>query len=150
MGWARRVVPPVWLLIALLAALALQRFIPLAQLWQAPVNRLGLLPLAGGLALVSSGVRSFRRRGTPLVPLRPSTTLVTTGVYRFTRNPMYLGLALIQLGCAWLLGSLGAFVPLPLLVWILQSGYIDAEERFLEQLFGAEYQRYKSDVRRWI
>jgi protein-S-isoprenylcysteine O-methyltransferase Ste14 len=150
MRWMRRVVPPAWLLLTLLAALALHRWLPLRQLWHEPLNRLGLLPLAVGLVLAASGVGAFRRAGTPLIPFAPSTALVTTGVYRFTRNPMYLGLLLIALGTACLLGSVGAFLPLLPLVWILQRGYIHAEERFLENIFGGEYRRYKNLVRRWI
>jgi protein-S-isoprenylcysteine O-methyltransferase Ste14 len=146
----RRLIPPGWLLLALFASLVLHHWLPLAQLWHAPLSHAGLVPLAGGLVLAGWGVGAFRRARTPLIPFSPSTALVTTGVYRFTRNPMYLGLTLILTGCAWLLGSLGAFLPLLPFLWILQCGYIEAEERFLEKLFGTEYLRYKSLVRRWI
>jgi protein-S-isoprenylcysteine O-methyltransferase Ste14 len=150
MGWARRIVPPGWLLVALMSAVALHHWLPLAQLWQAPLSWLGALPLGAGLILAVFGIGAFRRAGTPVIPFERSTALVTTGVYRFTRNPMYLGLSLILTGTAVMLGSVGAFLPLPLLVWILQSGYIEAEERFLEELFGGDYLRYKSLVRRWM
>jgi protein-S-isoprenylcysteine O-methyltransferase Ste14 len=76
--------------------------------------------------------------------------LITYGLYRFTRNPMYLGLMLIVLGVAILQGSLAAFLPLPVFAWILQTRFVRGEERFLESLFGAEYLDYKSTVRRWI
>jgi protein-S-isoprenylcysteine O-methyltransferase Ste14 len=150
MLWVRRIVPPVWLLLGLLASLALSHWLPLLQLWQPSRGRLGLVPLIAGLILAVGGVGAFRRARTPVIPFAPSRVLVTTGVYRFTRNPMYLGLTLILAGSACLLGSLGAFLPLPPFVWILHRVYIDAEERFLEDLFGGEYVRYKSLVRRWI
>jgi protein-S-isoprenylcysteine O-methyltransferase Ste14 len=150
MEWARRLVPPGWLLVALMAAVALHHWLPLAQLWRPPLTRLGMLPLGAGLILAVFGIGAFRRAGTPVIPFERSTTLVTTGVYRFTRNPMYLGLSLILTGTAVMAGSLGAFLPLPPLVWILQCGYIDAEERFLEELFGSDYAKYKSRVRRWM
>jgi protein-S-isoprenylcysteine O-methyltransferase Ste14 len=150
MSWVRRVIPPGWLLVALAASVALNHWLPLVQLWDIPVSRLGLLPLIAGVALAVWGVGAFRRAGTPLVPFVKSTALVTTGVYRFTRNPMYLGLTLIVAGTAWLLGSLGAWLAVPPFVWLLQCGYIQAEERFLENIFGSEYRRYKTIVRRWI
>jgi protein-S-isoprenylcysteine O-methyltransferase Ste14 len=150
MGWARRIVPPGWLLVALMSAVALHHWLPLAQLWHPPLCWLGALALGAGLMLAVFGIGAFRRAGTPVIPFEPSTALVTTGVYRFTRNPMYLGLSLILTGTAVMLGSVGAFLPLPLLVWILRSGYIQAEERFLEELFGGDYLRYKNLVRRWM
>ena len=150
MGFAHRIIPPGWLLLALLVAAALQRWLPLLQLLHAPWTLLGVAPLAAGLLLAVAGVGAFRRAGTTVIPFAPSSTLVTTGVYRLTRNPMYLGLTLILAGSAWLAGSLGAFLPLPLLVGILQGGYIRAEERVLEQSFGADYVRYRSRVRRWL
>jgi protein-S-isoprenylcysteine O-methyltransferase Ste14 len=150
LGFAHRIIPPGWLLLALLACAALQRWLPLLQLLHAPWTLLGVAPLAAGLLLAVAGVGAFRRAGTTVIPFAPSAALVTTGVYRLTRNPMYLGLTLILAGSAWLCGSLGAFLPVPLLVWILQGGYIRAEERVLEQSFGADYVRYRSSVRRWL
>jgi protein-S-isoprenylcysteine O-methyltransferase Ste14 len=150
MQWAQRVVPPIWLLLALLASGALHHLLPIAQLLEPPATWLGLAPLAVGMVLTSKGFGAFRRAGTPVVPFRRSTALVTWGVYRLTRNPMYLGLTLILAGGAWMRGSVGAFVPLPLLVWILQSSFIRTEERLLEEIFGGEYLRYKSAVRRWL
>jgi protein-S-isoprenylcysteine O-methyltransferase Ste14 len=150
MGWARRIIPPLWLLLALLAAAALHRWLPIAHVLQPPVTRLGLAFLVAGVALAFSGVGAFHRARTPIIPFERSTTLVTAGVYRFTRNPMYLGLVLILSGTALLLGSIGAFVPLPLFIWIIHAGYIRAEERFLEEIFGSEYVQYKSAVHRWL
>jgi protein-S-isoprenylcysteine O-methyltransferase Ste14 len=150
MIWMRRIVPPAWLLAALIVCLALHHWLPLVQLCNRPWSQLGMLPLLAGLILAVCGVSAFRRAGTPLVPFVPSTALVTTGIYRFTRNPMYLGLTLILAGTALILGSLGALLPLVPFVLILRCGYIDAEERFLENIFGSEYRRYKTAVRRWI
>jgi protein-S-isoprenylcysteine O-methyltransferase Ste14 len=150
LSFAHRIIPPGWLLLALLGSAALHRWLPLVQLVHAPWTLLGVAPLAAGLVLAVAGVGAFRRAGTTVIPFALSSALVTTGVYRFTRNPMYLGLTLILTGSAWLCGSLGAFLPLPFLVWILQGGYICAEERVLEQSFGADYVRYCSNVRRWL
>lgn len=93
---------------------------------------------------------AFNKAGTPVVPFERSTALVVTGFYRWTRNPMYLGLVLILLGAAMLLGTLSAFLPIPVFVWIIQTRFIRGEERFLEDIFGNEYLAYKSKVRRWL
>jgi protein-S-isoprenylcysteine O-methyltransferase Ste14 len=150
MGWARRIIPPGWLLVALLASAALHHWLPIARLLSPPVSRYGAGLLGAGVLLVISGVVTFRRAQTPIVPFERSTTLVTHGVYRFTRNPMYLGLTLVLAGVAMLLGSIGAFVPLPLFVWIIDYGYIRAEERFLAEIFGDDYAHYMHVVRRWL
>ena len=150
MSWLRRIVPPAWLLVALLACLALHHWLPLVQLCDPPWSRLGMLPLLAGLTLAVWGVSAFRRVGTPLVPFVPSTALVTGGIYRFTRNPMYLGLALIlwALRSSW--AALAPSCPCRRSCGSCSCGYIEAEERFLEDIFGSEYRRYKGAVRRWI
>jgi protein-S-isoprenylcysteine O-methyltransferase Ste14 len=150
MGWACRIIPPGWLLLALLLQWALHRWLPIAQVLALPLRAGGLALLAGGTALALAGVGAFRRARTPIVPFEHSTALVTSGVYRYTRNPMYLGLTLVLAGTAVLLGSIGAFLPVPLFVWIIDRGYVRAEERFLEQIFGGDYSRYRSAVRRWL
>ena len=145
----RRVLPPVWLVAALLASFTLDRWWPIARLVQAPWKYLGYLPLALGAVMAISSARAFRRAGTPVVPFEPSTTLVTGGWFRMTRNPMYLGLSLILFGVALIDGTLGAFLPLPVFVAVLHFRFIRAEERFLEGIFGDQYRDYRAQVRRW-
>jgi protein-S-isoprenylcysteine O-methyltransferase Ste14 len=150
MAWARRIIPPGWLCIALLASFALHHYLPLVQLLRPPLTWLGVPFICVGLAFAAGGVGAFRVAGTTVIPFAQATALVTSGVYRLTRNPMYLGLTLILAGSDWLLGSLGALLPLPLLVALLQGAYIRPEERFLEGIFGGDYALYKARVRRWI
>jgi protein-S-isoprenylcysteine O-methyltransferase Ste14 len=145
----RRVLPPVWLVVALLASFTLDRWWPIARLVQAPWKYLGYVPLALGAFMAISSARAFRRAGTPVVPFEPSTTLVTGGWFRMTRNPMYLGLSLILFGVALIDGTLGAFLPLPVFVAVLHFRFIRAEERFLEGIFGDQYRDYRAQVRRW-
>lgn len=145
----RRVLPPVWLVVALLASFTLDRWWPIARLVQTPWKYLGYLPLALGAVMAISSARAFRRAGTPVVPFEPSTTLVTGGWFRMTRNPMYLGLSLILFGVALIDGTLGAFLPLPVFVAVLHFRFIRAEERFLEGIFGDQYRDYRAQVRRW-
>ena len=100
------------------------------------------------MAITAAG--AFRRAGTPVIPFEPSTTLVTGGWFGVTRNPMYLGLALILSGVALIDGTLGAFLPLPVFIAIMHFRFIRAEERFLEGIFGEPYRAYRARVRRWV
>jgi len=113
--------------------------------------------VAGGVAVVGAivailGVVSFRRAKTTVNPMKPesSSSLVISGVYRRTRNPMYLGLLLIQLGWAAYLSNALAFALVPGFVLYMTLFQIRPEERALASRFGPEFTAYKSRVRRWI
>lgn len=113
--------------------------------------------LAGGIALLGAsfallGVLSFGRAGTTVNPMSPGTSssLVTWGVYRVTRNPMYLGFLLILLAWALWLSNAAAFVPVPGFALYLDRFQIRPEERALASRFGQEFNAYRTRVRRWI
>ena len=146
----RRILPPIWFLLALGLAVALHYLLPIARLLSPPWSYAGAVLVIVGIVMSAAGSSAFRRVGTPVVPFEPSTVLVTDGLYRFTRNPMYLGLVLSLIGVAILLGSLSAWLPVPIFVWILQTQFINGEERFLEEIFGARYLEYQKRVRRWL
>jgi len=102
------------------------------------------------LVLAASGVLRFRRAGTHVEPYKPTTALVTDGPYRWSRNPIYLALALAGAGIAlavdsaWMLASILPFV------LVLRYGVVAREERYLERKFGQAYLDYKASVRRWL
>ncbi len=146
----RKIVPPVYMLLALLAMIVLHYVIPLADLIAPPLSYLGLAPLVVGITICAIAARMFDRAGTPIRPFERSTVLVTGGLYRYTRNPMYLGLTLILFGVWLLLGTASALLPIAVFIWIIQEGFIRGEERLLDAIFGEEYRGYKSRVRRWI
>lgn len=105
-----------------------------------------------GFAIMFSGVWSFRRAKTTVNPLTPeaTTTMVTSGVYRFTRNPMYLGFLLVLAGWAMYLSNLLAFALLPLFAWYMNRFQIAPEERALGTKFSQTFTAYKNSVRRWV
>ncbi len=105
-----------------------------------------LLALAVGL----SGVREFHRRGTPTSPFERSTALVTSGVFRFTRNPMYLGFVLLAIGVAVALDAAAFRVAAVVLAALLEVLVIRPEERSLAEQFGAAFEDYRRRTRRWI
>jgi len=105
-----------------------------------------------GSAIVLAGILTFRRMETTVNPLTPeaTTTMVTSGIYRFTRNPMYLGFLLVLVGWAIHLSNLPAFAFLPLFVWYMNRFQIQPEERALASKFPEVFTAYKRSVRRWI
>jgi len=124
--------------------------------WPLPIGPAALVRIAGavvgvsGVALSASGVRQFRRAKTSLVPVRPATSFVVAGPYRFTRNPMYVGLALVTIGLALLLTTWWPIVLLPPTLAAVQFFVIQREERYLRRRFGNEYEAYTRRVRRWL
>jgi len=146
----RRILPPVWLALTMLAGYGFHKLLPLVQLFPEPWKYGGTILIALGVVMAATAANLFRRAHTPVIPFHPSTALVTTGWYRFTRNPMYLGMVLVACGVAIVQGSLGAWLPLPVFIAILQRRFIRGEEEFLEGIFGDDNRRFKTRVRRLI
>ncbi|NOQ94961.1 MAG: DUF1295 domain-containing protein [Methylophaga sp.] len=147
-----RIPPPIYMLMMAGLMWLLSHFLPIAQIVTAPWNQFGFLMMF--IALFTDGVSliQFFRVHTSINPLHPekANTLVVTGMYRLTRNPMYLGLLLLLIGWAMVLGSASSFIVLPLFVVILTVQQIIPEEEVLEQKFGQQYRDYKQSVRRWL
>lgn len=141
--------PPLIYALPLLAGVGLQHFWPRAVI---PAGWAGIVgPMVTALGLVGlPAVLAFRRLGTPPEPWRPSTALVLTGPYRFTRNPMYLGFTLIYLGISLWVNSLWPLLFLPLVLVVMVRGVIVREEAYLERRFGDTYRTYRATVRRWL
>jgi protein-S-isoprenylcysteine O-methyltransferase Ste14 len=110
----------------------------------------GAWSLAILAALDTTATVRFLRNRTPINPARPAKRLVTDGPYRFTRNPMYLGMAGAYGGAAVATGNLWALPFLPAVVSVIDRQVIPREERHLAATFGDEYERYRRQVRRWI
>jgi len=147
-----RVLPPLIYAGLFLAGYAVHRFVPL-RLWGdvPPLARLvGWGLVAAGVLLAASAVWLFRRAGTTPNPTRPTTALVLHGPYRFTRNPMYVGLGCCYLGAALLVNSAWPFALFPAVIVLVQGWVIAPEEAYLERKFGAEYRAYRARVRRWL
>ncbi len=130
--------------------LLLQRLFPLPILSDR-ISQWPALICAGAAAILGvwSLVR-FGRARTSVLPFRPSTALVTSGPYRYTRNPMYVSLFLLYTGCAFWFNIVWPLVLSPVLIAIVRYSVIEKEERYLEQIFGQEYIHYEQRVRRWI
>jgi len=141
--------PPLIYLASIATGLAFQ------WMWPRPVRVGGLGSLGAALVVASlllfgASVQRFRAAGTPVPARKPTTAIVRTGPYRFSRNPIYLAFSLLQLGIAvwvnswWLVATLAAAIA------IVHYVVIAREEQYLEVRFGAEYRDYKTSVRRWV
>jgi protein-S-isoprenylcysteine O-methyltransferase Ste14 len=144
--------PPVIFLVFLAAAAVLEAVVPL------PVPAAHAFPgyLAGaalavaGFVLIVRATGRFQAAGTNIPPNLPATALVVDGLYRRTRNPIYLGMTLVYLGLSVAAGSFWAIALAVPLVWVINTGVIAREERYLERKFGEAYRAYKARVRRWV
>ncbi|MDE2604377.1 MAG: isoprenylcysteine carboxylmethyltransferase family protein [Burkholderiales bacterium] len=113
---------------------------------------LALMVAGTGLVLGVAAMRTFSRAGTTVNPMKPqaTTVLVTHGVYRFSRNPMYVSLLLYLVGFALFLANWASPVGLALFIIYMNRFQIAPEERVLEERFGEEFDAYRRRVRRWI
>ena len=124
--------------------------VPVMIVVRRPYSYLGVIPMVLGLILATRAAAEFRRAGTGFALRGGSSALVTSGPFRFSRNPMYLAMLTWLLGLGVLLGSLVAFV-FPVLFWLLADFFIiPLEERSTERLFQEEFLEYKRHVRRWL
>ena len=150
-NWYFKIPPPVWTLAMLLIAYGLERSFAWAATVYARSLPNAILLAVAGIALAVWGERMFAAAGTEIMPASPSNKrLVTGGPFRFTRNPMYLGLTLTTLGIAFYMGTL-PFFAVPVLVFLLCNFvFIPFEEAKMQRQHGNPYTDYIRRVRRWI
>jgi protein-S-isoprenylcysteine O-methyltransferase Ste14 len=111
---------------------------------------LGVVLIAGALAIAVPAFRAMARAGTSFRTERPTTAIVTGGPFRYGRNPIYVALTLLYLGIGMVLNALWVLLLIVPVIVLMQLGVIAREERYLERKFGDEYLRYKARVRRWL
>ena len=141
--------PPIAWALAVLAGLALNWLMPLPFL-PAAVSAGWLGAIVFALALVAWAITTMTRAGSNVPTNLPSTTIVETGPYRFTRNPIYLGMVLGLIGLAIAFNSLWLLITLAPFALVIRYGVITREEAYLERKFGDVYRHYRARVRRWL
>lgn len=144
-------IPPMWLLLCTVLAWGQGQFAPLGLSfgagWALPVGT-GLVGL--GLILLALALLEFVRRRTTPIPHMEASALITSGVFRATRNPIYLGDILILAGLILRWDAVLSLPLIPILIWIIEFRFIRAEELRLERAFGDAFLRYKAQTRRWL
>jgi protein-S-isoprenylcysteine O-methyltransferase Ste14 len=145
-----KIIPPLVYLAGLIIGFAANIWMAIKVVPNSIAWIFGGILIICGAALPGSALFKFKQVGTTVRPDRAARTLVTAGPYKLTRNPMYLGLAIVYLGIAIAGQSVWALILLPVVLAIIQRWAIEPEEAFLERRFGAQYISYKEKVRRWI
>jgi len=142
--------PPVLALLIIIISATLHFSFPVRQLIYFPYNLLGITGIVVGIWLAAWGKETFQKLDTPVKPGEKPKNLVTSGPFKFTRNPMYFGFVISLLGIAILFGSLIAFISPVIFFLIIRFAFIPFEERLVRKTFGKKYLDYKKRVRRWI
>lgn len=146
----RIIYPPMWLAFGIIVQFVCNEFYPGIRFTSTAGQVIGGLILLVGLALLVVAGGLFKKADTDMIPFRDVSALVTTGVYRFTRNPMYLGMALVLLACAVTVGAATAFIVPPVFMVIIHFRFILPEEQMLREIFPDDFPTYCQQVRRWI
>jgi len=145
----RKIIPPVYFITAVVLMWALSRYAPGSHLIYIPLRVFGGLLALAGLAMTAHAAWTFKQYGTAIKPFDKPTQLVTSGLFQYTRNPMYLGMMLMLIGFWIALGTFSPVIIIPVFFVIIQEGFIKYEEAFMEEHFGNAYLDYKDRVFRW-
>ena len=145
-----KILPTTFLAILFLGMLGLFLIAPGPILIPAPLNLLGVIPLGLGLFLAFQGSAQFRKVGTEINTFGEPDKLVTDGLFRYSRNPMYLGFLLLLLGTWILLGRLTAVLGVVIFLIVTDRFYIPYEEKMMAAHFGEAWMTYRAKVRRWV
>lgn len=141
--------PPVWTALFLALAWTQRSFWPVGSFGPAG-DLLGGLLVGGGLLLMALALAEMRRHRTTVIPHLDADRLVTSGIFKRSRNPIYLGDSMVLAGLVLYWDAVLALVLVPVFVWVIEKRFIEGEERRLRRRFGAEFARYEREVRRWI
>lgn len=144
-----KILPPHVAMASLIVIIALHYLFP-TPLISEPFNLLGILFFGAGLLILFWSFGWFKKKDTPILPGQKPSALVIEGPYKFTRNPMYLGVTTALLGIAIYLGDALAFLAPIVLFAFVSIKFIPREEKLMESLFGKKYLDYKKKVRRWV
>ena len=142
--------PPAVMIFAIIAMILLHQHIPLMQFWDAPVSWVGVPMIVLGLAIAQWHSRLFKLRKTNINTFKDPDILVTDGLFRISRNPMYLGFLVCLAGVWIVLGSASPLIVLAGFGLLTNHWYIPFEEQAMLRKFGDTYINYKSTVRRWL
>ena len=144
-------IPPVWLALALVIAYFQARYVHFVLSLSHPItDMVAGLSIGAGVLLMALAVVEMRRHRTTVIPHREADHLVTSGVFKWTRNPIYLGDAMIVLGFILHWDAVLSLAILPIFVMAIDYGFIALEEDRLRRKFRSDFERYMRDTRRWI
>jgi len=146
----KKLYPPMYFKISLIAAAAFHFLIPLQHIISSPYNYFGVTFIIIGLVLNIWADQIFKKENNPISPDKKPKVLIERGPYKISRNPMYFGMALALFGTAVIFDSAGSILGLVIFILCIERFFIPLEEKNMEERFGKEFEIYKNKVRRWI
>jgi protein-S-isoprenylcysteine O-methyltransferase Ste14 len=146
----QKILPPILLLLCFAFIATVDILLPVAHLIPWPFNLVGILIIVFGIALAVYGSRLFHSLKTNIYTFAKPDKLITTGIFAYSRNPIYLGLAIAAFGAALWAASLTPWAIAIVFCIILDRWYVRFEENMMLQTFGDDYMAYQAKVRRWI
>jgi protein-S-isoprenylcysteine O-methyltransferase Ste14 len=146
----KRITPDGWFIILLILSILLHARIPLVRLISFPWNLSGIVLIITGILMTIGVNYSLLKNKTSVQPFETPDRLITTGLFRYSRNPLYLGMVIALIGVVITLRSLSSLVSPIIFVLIINFLIIPVEENNLEEAFGDKYLVYKKETRRWI
>ena len=145
-----RIPPPIYFLIGLIAMILLSSFVPIGRWLHFPWRYIGIIIIVLGFYLFLGSGMFFQKLGTNPRPGTRATLIVTKGAFKYTRNPMYLGLITMLIGTSILLGTLSPLIIIPIIFLILHTQFVLREEKWMAEWFGEPYLEYKKKTPRWL
>jgi len=145
-----KIMPTACLLIGIILSVVFHLIFPIRIFIPAQWNLIGLLPLLFGVWINLAADQALKKADTTVKPYQESDTLVQDGVYRISRNPMYLGFVTILIGISALLRSLSPYLVVVIFTVFVDQVYIKVEEQMLSEKFGDDWIQYRSNVHKWI
>ena len=147
---SKKIYPPTYFNLSWFIMIMLHFFYPIFVLYTGLWKLIGVLPIIFGGYLNLAADKLMKVYSTTVKPGKESETLIENGVFKFSRNPMYLGMAMILIGIAIILGSLSPFIVVIIFVYLIKNFFIKVEESMLEKKFEKKWINYKNNTRRWI
>lgn len=145
-----RTVPPIWLMGTMIVMYLFNGFAPGMMLFTDAFIPVGQVLILAGFTLVFATARMFKKAQTPLKPFTPVKALLVKGPFRYSRNPVYLGMFIMLVGWAVYLGGLTPWLMVGLFIWMIRRFWVLREEEQMEKTMGDAYLAYKQEVRRWL
>jgi protein-S-isoprenylcysteine O-methyltransferase Ste14 len=146
----KKIYPPTYFNLSWFIMINLHFLYPIIVLYTGLWKLTGVLPIIFGVYINLAADKLMKVYSTTVKPGKESETLIENGVFKFSRNPMYLGMAIILIGIAIILGSLSPFIVIVVFVYLIENFFIKVEESMLEKKFEKKWINYKNNTRRWI
>ena len=145
-----KIQPPTYFFLSLIISVILHYTLPLINIIEYPSNLIGFLFFVIGTVLNIWTDQLFKKVNTTVKPFEKPSTLILKGPFKISRNPMYLGMAILLIGIGFILGSITSFAGFVLFIITMEIAFIPQEDMNLQEKFGDEYLAYKKRIRRWI